>query len=242
MPLAFLKHALVNVTTELTSHEIEDTSIWKKFVSGERHAARNPYEQYRQNHSTCKHVSLANMLPHFKKGNEADSDRINLIELKRQFSKEEQDVNLEEKLRPERDGIFRQLVRRVPKILNLSALPEGGVGSRSCKARMGIRITPTGAFVRECTVLGPNYKCLKRDLIWAYRRFMTDNMMEHLIANDFKYAWLAQICDDHKISCSQPREVGRKRVLNGIALNDLWRATLRDCQKNGEFDEFVNIC
>jgi hypothetical protein len=53
--------------------------------------------------------------------------------------------------------------------------------------------------VQECTYVGDGSWCLKEDLIWAYRKFMNENMMEHL-NSDYEYKWLAAICDDHNIN------------------------------------------
>jgi phage/plasmid-associated DNA primase len=87
--------------------------------------------------TTCKHVFSANKLPNLKKGTTADQRRINAVAFGQELSKKNGNVDLEEELKSERDGMFLEMVRRVLKLLSLSALPEGGVASKACMARMG---------------------------------------------------------------------------------------------------------
>jgi hypothetical protein len=152
------------------------------------------------------------------------------------FTKEDHDVELKAKMDAERDGMLANIVGRVPSLLSMSALPEGGRESLPLMKRMSVRLDPVGYFLDKCAYIEPLVNdarygktaaicCFKADVLWCYREFMKDCGMEHLAGDE---RWLNVLYDHYNVISKQPRKLNlkRARIPIGIDLTPAWRVRL----------------
>ena len=71
--LPTIRDKMLNLGTELNGTEIEESSNFKKLVSGEGMLARQIYCEPGEMVTTCKLVFLTNNLPRFKYGTDAEA-------------------------------------------------------------------------------------------------------------------------------------------------------------------------
>ena len=102
--LAMLQNKLMNLATELNTLEMEDTGLFKQLVSGEAFAARPIYGKPFEMRSTATLVFLANSLPRFKYGTDAEVRRLRFIRFGNKVTKP--DVNLKERVALEAPGVI----------------------------------------------------------------------------------------------------------------------------------------
>ncbi len=140
-----LRHAAVNLGTELDAVELGDSATFKAIVSGEPIEARPIYGAPFTMQTTCKLWFLANSLPRFKHGTEAELRRTRFLRF--DFLPPVKDVTLKAKLASERDAVFRWMLDGLRELLTLPQIPLGGRQSRAVHDRFRISNDPVGAFV-----------------------------------------------------------------------------------------------
>ena len=146
-----LRYAAVNLGTELDAVEMADSAAFKAIVSGESVEARPIYGAPFTMRTTCKLWFLANGLPRFKHGTEAELRRLRFIRF--DYLPPKKDITLKTRLAAERDGIFLWIVQGARELLTLSEIPFGGGDSRAVHDRFRISNDPVGTFVKsECTI------------------------------------------------------------------------------------------
>ena len=164
-----LRHAAVNLGTELDALEMGDSATFKALVSGEPVEARPIYGSPFTMRTACKLWFLANGLPRFKHGTEAELRRIRFIRF--DYLPPVKDVTLKARLAAERDGIFLWMLDGLRELLTLSEMPLGGKDSKAVHDRFRISNDPVGAFVKLRCWLDPVAQVEKTALRQAFGDF-----------------------------------------------------------------------
>ena len=167
--LAGLQHKLINIATELSTTEVEDTDIFKRLVSAETINARAIYGKPFDMRSHATLVFLANSLPRFKYGTAAEVRRLKFVRFARVVCKP--DVTLKDRVAAEAAGVFVKLVQRAWTLLSGTPISEPGKFSQETYARFGISNDPVGQFVKLYCETGHSLQREKGDLICAFSQF-----------------------------------------------------------------------
>jgi P4 family phage/plasmid primase-like protien len=154
--LSSLRYALVNLGTELDTVEVDDGSNFKKLVSGEAIQVREIYGAPFRMKSTCKHMFLANAIPCFKHGTDAEWRRSRFLAFDLKIEPGEKDITLKERLAAEGNGILNFMLPGVQMILRGEECPEGSESSKKIKAKFAVTNDPVSYFVNNFCVLDPN--------------------------------------------------------------------------------------
>jgi P4 family phage/plasmid primase-like protien len=165
-----LKRAALNIGTELDSLEFEDSAAWKSLVSGESIEVRPIYGQPFSMRTTAKLWFLANGLPRFKNGSDAEVRRMRFLLFNQK--PETQKTDLKEHLRKEANGIFQWILQGLVDLLDLGYVPEGGEHTRAVKETFSVRNNPVGAFVKTRCVVSPSERTPKSDLSSQFVEFL----------------------------------------------------------------------
>jgi len=142
-----LRFAAVNLGTELDVIAIDESANFKTIVSGEPVEARPIYGEPFTMQTACKLWFLANGLPRFKNGTEAELRRTRFIRFDRR--PDVKDVTLKSRLLAERDGVFNFMLEGLQRLLTVSEIPLGGAESQSVHARFKVSNDPLGTFVAQ---------------------------------------------------------------------------------------------
>jgi P4 family phage/plasmid primase-like protien len=217
--LAMLDHKLINLATELNTLEIEDTGLFKQMVSGETFTARPIYGKPFEMRSTATLVFLANSLPRFKNGTNAEVRRLRFIRFGNQVTNP--DVKLKAQIAQDAPGVFVDLVYRAQALLAGRPLTEPGKFGRETSQRFAVSNDPVGQFVTKVCTLGANHKCEKTFIGQAFDIFR----MQHGISDKFDDALFFRELYNRfpSVQCTRPRGEGNSRihVLVGITLQEL---------------------
>lgn len=165
-----LKYAAVNLGTELDAVQLDDSGNFKALVSGESIEARPIYGRpFTMNKPSCKLMFLANSLPRFKHGTDAELRRTRFIRF--DVLPVQKDTLLKTKLVAEANGVFKWMVNGLVDLLVLPEIPVGGRPSRETLDRFRISNDPVGAFVTLRCQLDRRSNVPKDDLRHAYDEF-----------------------------------------------------------------------
>lgn len=148
-----LRFAAVNLGTELDTIAIDESQNFKTIVSGEPVEARPIYGEPITMRTACKLWFLANGLPRFKNGSEAELRRTRFIRFNR--APASKDVTLKDKLLAERDGVFNFMLAGLQCLLTLPEIPLGSAESREVHARFKVSNDPLGSFIASRCVFEP---------------------------------------------------------------------------------------
>jgi P4 family phage/plasmid primase-like protien len=211
-----LKNALLNVSTEVDTLAMESSEDYKRIVSGEPVEMRPIYGHPVKAVTNVKLLALANHLPRFKHGTDAELARLRIIKFGNKLSTPDPAIKMQ--IAAERDGIFRLLVEYLEYLLRLKAMPAGGAESQATLARFAVTNDPLASFVsREC-VLDAKAKVGKDALRDAFREHLDrlgipdqfgDSLFKHL------YDRYPDV-QDGRIRINGVRE----RIVVGIALKE----------------------
>jgi len=213
--LAMLNHKLINLATELNTLEMDDSGLFKQLVSGERFTARPIYGRPFDMRSTATLVFLANSLPRFKHGTDAEVRRLRFVKFSRKVEKP--DLTLKDRVALEAPGVFAELVRRAQELLGGRPLSEPGEFGRETARRFSVSNDPVGQFVARCCKLGSDLQCEKAHVYDAFIQFRE----QYGISDKFdESAFFRTLYDRfHGVKQQHKRfEAGRRRVLIGIDL------------------------
>lgn len=216
--LSMLRNKLLNLATELKTLEMEDTGLFKQLVSGERFAARAIYDRPFEMRSTATLIFLANSLPKFKYGTDAEVRRLRFIRFTNKVAKP--DVTLKERITKEAPGLLVDLVYRAQALLGGRALSQPGTFGRETVQRFAVSNDPIGQFVARRCVLGPDLECGKETMAIAFETFRLHNG----ISEKFDVSMFFRTLYDrfHSVGSKRVRTDNgcRTYVLAGIALRD----------------------
>jgi putative DNA primase/helicase len=171
--LPTVRFAAVNLGTELDVINIEESANFKTLVSGEPVEVRPIYAPPWCMETICKLWFLANVLPRFKNGTEAELRRTRFLRF--DYLPPVKDVTLKKRLLAERDGVFNFMVAGLQKLLTLREIPLGGLESRSVHERFKISNDPLGSFVVQQCEFNPEAREPKQSLSNAFGEFCETN-------------------------------------------------------------------
>jgi P4 family phage/plasmid primase-like protien len=164
-----LKFAAVNLGTELTTEDIAESGNFKTLVSGEPIEARPIYGVPFVMQTTCKLWFLANTLPRFRFGTEAELRRTRFLRF--DYDPPAKDVTLKARLATETEGVFRFMVEGLQRLLTCATIPIGGRQSRAVHDRFRVSNDPVGAFVQCRCILDREAREQKEHLRNAFAEF-----------------------------------------------------------------------
>jgi P4 family phage/plasmid primase-like protien len=164
-----LRYAAVNLGTELDVIAIDESANFKTIVSGEPVEARPIYGEPFTMQTGCKLWFLANGLPRFKNGTEAELRRTRFIRFDSRPAVK--DVTLKSRLLCERDGVFNFMLTGLQRLLTVAEIPLGGVASQSVHARFKISNDPLGTFVAQQCEFAPEAREPKSEIKTAFSSF-----------------------------------------------------------------------
>lgn len=164
-----LHFAAVNLGTELDVIAIDESANFKTIVSGEPVEARPIYGEPFTMQTGCKLWFLANGLPRFKNGTEAELRRTRFIRFDRRPTAK--DVTLKARLLAERDGVFNFMLAGLQRLLTVPEIPLGGTESQSVHARFKISNDPLGTFVAQQCTFDPEARESMHGLQSAFNSF-----------------------------------------------------------------------
>jgi P4 family phage/plasmid primase-like protien len=211
--LAMLDHKLINLATELNTLEVDDTGLFKQLVSGERFTARPIYGKPFEMRSSATLVFLANSLPRFKHGTDAEARRLRFVKFGRRVT--QPDVTLKDRVAAEAPGVFAELVRRAKDLLNGVKVSEQGEHGQKVAARFAVSNDPVLAFVNQRCVLGADQCCEKGDVTTAFEIFRE----QHGISERFDVNMFFKTLYD-RFTGVQQKFRQKRRVLVGIGLTE----------------------
>jgi P4 family phage/plasmid primase-like protien len=207
-----LRHAAVNLGTELDAIELGESGLFKALVSGEAVEARPIYGSPFTMTTSCKLWFLANCLPRFKHGTEAELRRTRFLRF--DYLPPAKDVTLKARLAQERDGVFRWMLAGLVELLNIPFIPLGGQCSRQVHERFKISNDPVGSFVSSCCRLAPDAKAAKDTLADAFKDFSERHALPSGIGTWFFRTLYERWTQLREV---RPRdEENRRRVILGI--------------------------
>ena len=214
--LALLNNRMVNLATELNTVELDNSGLFKQLVSGELFTARPIYGKPFEMRSIAKLVFLANSLPKFRAGTDAEIRRLRFVRFDRKVSNP--DLTLKERLANEAAGVFAELVRRARPLLT-RRLPEPSNFGKETVERFSVSNDPVGQFVKSECQLGTEKQCNKSILYEEFSQFRD----AHGISDRFDKSAFFRTLYDRFPSVKQSRsrsDVGRTQVVVGIGLNE----------------------
>jgi putative DNA primase/helicase len=219
--LAMLDRKLINISSELNTLEFEDSGLFKQLISGERFTARPIYGKPFEMAASATFVFLANSLPRFKHGTEAEIRRLKFVRFGRKPAVI--DTELKPKVEADAPGVFAQLVRRAQELLAGRPLAPQGEWGMETSERFAIRNDPIGQFVKKECSLGSDKRCGKPELYSEFEEFrkqhaISDNLTENVFFRNL-YDRFPGI-KDSKIRLGGDR----LRIITGIQPNEAQNA------------------
>lgn len=168
--LAKLRYALVNLGTELQSLAIDESENFKKIISGEPFEARPIYSPPFTMTTFPKLWFLANNIPRFKNGTDAELRRARFVVFG--VKPEKPDVSLKARLREEElTGVFNFMIAGLQMLMKEGRIPLGGPNSQAIHERFRVSNDPIKAFIAECCVKVPDACESKEAMGEAYTAF-----------------------------------------------------------------------
>lgn len=164
-----LRWAAVNLGTEIDTIEMDESTNYKLIVSGEHVEARSIYGKPFSMKTACKLWFLANTLPRFKSGTDAEIRRTRFIRFAVQ--PKVKDLHLKDRLAEEREGILRWAVAALQEILATHSVPDGGKDGQKVLKKFSLSNDPVGYFVKNECSLGPDAWVEKERLDQAFEEW-----------------------------------------------------------------------
>ncbi len=178
-----LQFAAVNLGTELDSLAVDESGNFKTLVSGEPIEVRPIYGAPFTLRSSCKLWFLANGLPRFKNGTEAEMRRMRFIRF--DYAPPQIDVTLKHRLLANKPGVLNFMIEGLRRLMTLREIPLGGDESREVHDRFRTSNDPIGTFVRECCELDVEGRAQKEHLHAAFVEFCGEKNLHAELPNHF---------------------------------------------------------
>jgi P4 family phage/plasmid primase-like protien len=215
--LAKLRYACVNLGTELHSIAVDESANFKTIVSGEPLEARSIYCSPFTMHTHCKLWFLANDLPRFKNGTEAELRRTRFLRF--EYKPDKPDVLLKERVALEAPGVFNRMLRGLQRALTVDRIPLGGAHSQSVHNRFQVSNDPLGTFLTRFCILSPHHEAPKDNLFNAFSAYCDQYGLPHNLAEQFfrrLYERFPDVKETRRRDATSP--TGRRHAITGIAL------------------------
>lgn len=211
-----LRYIAVNLGTELDSLAIDDSGNFKTLLSGEPVEARAIYGSPFTLRTSCKLWFLANNLPRFKNGSEAELRRTRFLRF--DYKPQSPDLTLKSRLVAERDGVLNFMLAGLQQLLSSSEIPMGSTESREVHERFRISNDPLDAFLRERCIITRDGMTRKETLVDAFAEFCS----EHNLARELPEYFLKRLYEREPQVKHARKRIGdegeRIRVIEGIQL------------------------
>jgi P4 family phage/plasmid primase-like protien len=215
--LSMLDRKMINIASELNTLEFDDSGLFKQLISGEQMTVRPIYGRPFEMRSTATFVFLANSLPRFKHGTQAEVRRLRFV----RFDNKPTiiDTTLKPKVEADAEGVFLKLVKRAQRFLAGHPIVEQSEWGKQTSKRFAISNDPVGQFVQLRCVLGPDKRCSKDFLSAQFEEFKQDHAIsDRLSSNHFFRALYERFPG---VQSSRVREgVKRAQIITGIDTND----------------------
>lgn len=178
--LARLADARLNISTELSEKSFAATDIYKMLTSNEivtaEHKGKKPFE-FRLR---CKAINAGNMLPDMDKveGMEAILNRMTILLFPVSIPKEEQDMQLSQKLWEERDSIFSNALDELSYLVADGFKFTEPDDSRKMKDQIRSKSHCLQDFIDERCVIEKDAEEHFTTLYDAFKDFCTENLLD----------------------------------------------------------------
>jgi P4 family phage/plasmid primase-like protien len=220
--IAYLADSLVNIASELDYRTMDDSTRFNQLISGEAMIIRPRFKEGRKLETTSKFCFLANHLPNFKRGSEAQARRIRIIHFANSFrGKTDKDSQIQDKLVKERDGIFKWLVQKVSELSGYHEMPQGSQLSQKSFELFAENNNPIGTFVEQ--------HCIMRDDLWIAREEFRQAFDRFADSRSIKVSEKTDVCQllyqnysEIKRDKFAKKQIGRRRfyIIKGIDLTE----------------------
>ena len=215
--LSMLDHNMLNLGTELTGTEIEESANFKKLVSGEAMTVRDIYRAPRVMRAVCKHLFVSNNETRFRLGTDAETRRLRILHFVNKPAN--YDPSIKERLAGEASGILNWMLEGLVWLLRNNQIPEGGKAARDQRTRFDRGNDRVGAFVRERCELDGKAETAKGDL-WAAFEDWCD---EYNLSSENAKSWFFRTLTNRYQGVEDKRRgtgASRKRFVIGIRLTE----------------------
>lgn len=178
--LGKLSEMRVNICTELSEKSFASADIFKMMTSNEvvtgEHKGKNPFE-FR---IRCKSLNAGNVLPDIINidGFEAVLNRMCILIFPVSIPKEQQDIELLEKLKKEKDSIFSAAVDELAELYEKGYRFEIPKDTEKLKNQFVYRGNAVEAFIKEACVMEPHGKVHMMDLYEKFQDFCKENCID----------------------------------------------------------------
>lgn len=217
--LAKLRYACVNLGTELQSIAVEESANFKTLVSGESLEARPIYHAPFTMHTHCKFWFLANNLPRFKNGTDAELRRMRFLRF--EMKPEKPDVLLKQKLEAETSGVFNLMIAGLQEALRLARMPYGGQHSQNVHERFKVSNDPLGTFVKRFCLFSREATVAKATLQEAFAAYCDIYSLPKAIDTHFFKLLYERFPDVQEMRKRDPKASnGRLQTISGIMLTE----------------------
>jgi phage/plasmid-associated DNA primase len=160
---------------------------------------------------------LANSLPRFKHGTQAEVRRLRFVRFTHRPDKP--DVTLKPKVAADAEGLFAELVRRAQELLGGRPLSNPGHWGEKTADRFAVTNDPVGEFVTRNCKVGGTLLCEKAHLYSSFVEFRE----QFGISDKLDDKWFFKNLYDRFPEVEQRRVRtgdGQTRVILGIDFND----------------------
>lgn len=222
--LRLLEGSLLNLGTEIDHRILDDSSYFKTLISGESIVINAKYRPSYELQVTTKFCFLANRLPSFKKGSEAESRRIRIIFFGNAVVGEAQDPTIKRRIEEEKDGIFMWLLECLVETSRSTEMLQGGILSRTEFDIFRVNNNPLGEFVSKYCVFGnpDEVFMVKQNFVKGFKGFIEASGVRKTrsYADDWIWQELYAMCPVIKGKSSDRKSIDGKQqyVLRGIDL------------------------
>lgn len=182
--LPHLVKAMVNFSGELNTLEVEDSSVFKTLAAGEPLEVRQiGQDMYPVANYATKLVFMANSLPQFRHGGDAEYNRLEFLAFLNPVARAAVDKSYRDRVKLEQDGILtRWMIPALQGILRGVPIPAGSKASQSLKEMFGHANDPFSSFALQRLNMDPEM-----------------NRMDQLEREDAERAMMAY-CEDYGLS------------------------------------------
>lgn len=168
-----LRWAALNLTTEVDTVDLDESTHFKLIVSGEKMEVRPIYGKPISMRTSCKLMAVANSVPRFKNGSSAELRRLRFLVFDVPVAKP--DTTLKERLATERDGIFLWMLEGLVKLQRAREVPLGGSKAQLIREKFAMSNDPVGYFVKSRCVVARDVAISRERLKNAFDEFLEQN-------------------------------------------------------------------
>ncbi|MBN8828185.1 MAG: hypothetical protein J0H68_05715 [Sphingobacteriia bacterium] len=204
---------LANIVTEIAEGEQLPDEAIKTITSGERMIAQHKFQDPFEFEPYATPIFATNHLPYSKDHSDAIDRRAIIISFNRQFTKDEIDSTLIQKLDQEKPGIFNLMLNALEGLLRrdyFTIPPSSYELVKEWKKN-----DPFLQFIEQCCIIGEG-KLLSKELYNQYCNWMNDNGNKNPLSHQTFTIRLK------RLNVITVRGNQGRRMLQGIKLNNIY--------------------